>query len=149
VVARYTVTTWDEFQNILAAPAHLPRVILDLRRLLYPLELRIGAGIGPITHPPRDPINVYSAGEAFERARQALESLKGRTGRRRRALTEFRTGRQTLDRVMNLVYTLHDTLARNVSEKQWRTINVYMARRRQQAAAKRLEVNKSTVSRNL
>ena len=38
ILSPYTVTAWDEFQVILAKPEHTPHVILDIRRIFFPLN---------------------------------------------------------------------------------------------------------------
>ena len=35
-ISPYTITAWDEFEVILSEPAHMPRVILDIRRSIHP-----------------------------------------------------------------------------------------------------------------
>ncbi len=76
VLGPYTITTWDEFQNIAAGLRHVPGLIFDLRRLFHPLQLRIGVGLGKVDRPIRRPIN-QAGGEAFILAREALDKLKG------------------------------------------------------------------------
>src|ERR1700760_592639 len=76
VASPYAVTAWDEFQVIVSTPQSLPRVIFDLRRVFFPLRLRIGAGIGQVTNAHRRPINRFAGGEAFEQARQAADRLR-------------------------------------------------------------------------
>jgi hypothetical protein len=38
VLGPYTITTWDEFQNIACELRHVPGMIFDLRRLFHPLQ---------------------------------------------------------------------------------------------------------------
>jgi hypothetical protein len=47
------------------------------------------------------------------------------------------------------VYSLHDTLLADISPKQWEAIQAYLAGGSQEAAAKQLDIDKSTVSRTL
>lgn len=148
ILSPYAVTAWDEFQAILSSPAHIPRVILDIRRNFQPLQLWIAIGIGRVSEPHKAPVNVFSGGEAFERAREAVESLNAK-GRRSRALTAFNSGNDVFDRVANTVYHLHDTLIHEVSPKQWKTINVQLETRKQDLTAKKMRLDESTVSRNL
>jgi SatD family (SatD) len=149
VLERYTVTTWDEFQNVAAALTDVPSLIFDLRRLSRPLDLRIAVGMGRILQPLKQPINVFSGGPAFERARAGMEELQGRKPGRFRGLTCFRSGNPDFDAVLNLIYGLHDSLVARTSEKQWETINAQWKGRNQDSAARRIGVEKSTVSRNL
>src|SRR5712691_10602586 len=76
ILSEYAITAWDEFEGILSRPTNIPAVILDLRRHFYPFELWIGIGIGQVTEPYRKPVNVFAGGEAFERARVAMNHLK-------------------------------------------------------------------------
>jgi hypothetical protein len=144
----YAVTAGDEFQTITQKLSEVPALILDLRRRLRPLELRIGIGIGDISGPVRPPVNSLG-GQAFQFARHAIESIKGRTSHKYDVLTAFRSANEQFDLVANLVYGLHDTLLLGISEKQWDAIVAYMPRNRVDLTAKALKVNVSTASRLL
>src|SRR5437588_1278536 len=148
ILSEYAITAWDEFEVILSRPTNLPAVILDLRRQFHPFELWIGIGIGQVTEPYRKPVNVYAGGEAFERAREAMNHLKSKRSKAG-ALTSFVTGNETFDLIANTVYHLHDTLLESISIKQWQTIKIHMETNRQDLTAKKLGLNESTVSRNL
>jgi hypothetical protein len=149
LLGRYTVTTWDEFQTVVRSPAALPRIIFDVRRLTRPFDLRIGIGIGPALEPIREPLNELSGGPAFELARNAIDTLKDASQRVPRR-TCFR-GPVAVEEPLNLIYGLHDSLLRTITESQWMTINTYLDRagRNQEATAKLLDVEPSTVSRGL
>src|SRR3984885_13764018 len=71
----YAVTAGDEFQTIALRVDSIPKLILDLRRRLQPLQLRIGIGIGAIQGPIRPPVNRI-AGQAFEFARAAINHIQ-------------------------------------------------------------------------
>ena len=151
ILAPYAVTAWDEFQTLLSSVDHAARLISDLRLQFYPHHLRIGVGIGEIKGLPqkRQRVNAALGGPAFENARGALDSLK--KNRKSEALTAFQSGDPHLDLALNLIYQLHDTLLRQVTQRQWETIRTYAAARRQDlaAASAQMGLNASTVSRNL
>jgi hypothetical protein len=149
IVSPYAVTVWDEFQGILSAPYLFPGVVFELRRTFFPMELRIAIGIGKVSEPRKSPINRFSGGEAFERARAALDRLKSNKGSKYRVLTAIESGDRVLDVSVNTIYRLQDTLVGEVSPKQWTTINWVMRTGSQEGAAKKLGVNVSTVSRTL
>jgi len=140
ILSEYAITAWDEFEGILSRPTNIPAVILDLRRHFHPFELWMGIGIGQVSEPYRKPVNVYAGGEAFERAREAMNRLKGKRGKAG-TLTSFATGNETFDLISNTVYHLHDTLLQSVSTKQWQTINVHMELNRQDLTARKLRLN--------
>jgi hypothetical protein len=143
----YAVTAGDEFQTVANDLGQIPGLIFDLRRRMRPLQLRIGIGIGRIPGHLRPPVNQLG-GQAFEFARTAIgETKEGRLHSGK--ITRFRSPNEQFDLVANLVYNLHDALVGSLSEKQWRTVDAYLAKGRVDLAAKALRINASTASRNL
>jgi SatD family (SatD) len=149
IVSNYAVTAWDEFQGILTRPSHVPRVIFDLRRLFQPMQLRIAVGIGRVSEPRKAPTNVFSGGEAFERAREAADQMKKDKGAKLRHRTRFASAEELFDQVVNTIYDLHDSLIQSTTPRQWDTINVLRATGAQELTAKKLKLYRSTISRNL
>lgn len=144
----YAVTAGDEFQTITARLEAIPWLLLDLRRRLQPLPLRIGIGLGEAAGRIRPPVNELD-GEAFRMARRALENLTKRGGRKRPALTAFCTRNPEFDSIVNLIYQLQDTLMHRMTEKQWKTFGARIDNRRMEDTARAMGLNISTVSRNL
>ena len=143
----YAVTAGDEFQTVANDLGQIPGLIFDLRRRMRPLQLRIGIGIGLIPGHLRPPVNQLG-GQAFEFARMAIgETKEGRLHSGK--ITRFRSENKEFDLVANLIYNLHDALVGNLSEKQWRTVDAYLAKGRVDLAARALRINASTASRNL
>ena len=64
-------------------------------------------------------------------------------------MTAFRSHNSEFDEIANLVYGLHDTLLRQISAKQWKTIATYLTKNRVDYTAKALSIDISTASRNL
>ena len=143
----YAVTAGDEFQTVASELSQIPGLIFDLRRRMRPLRLRIGIGIGIISGHLRRPVNQVS-GQAFEFARAAIEDAKkGRVHSGKS--TRFRSSNEQFDMEADLIYSLHDALVANPSEKQWEAIDAFIAKGRVDLAAHFLKLNSSTVSRNL
>jgi hypothetical protein len=142
----YAITAGDEFQTMAPRIDSIPKLILDLRRRLQPLQLRIGIGIGTIQGTIRPPVNRI-AGQAFESARTAINDIK--ETRKYPTLTAFRSQNPEFDEVANLVYGLHDTLLLRITLKQWETIATYLTKDRVDYTAKALSIDISTASRNL
>jgi hypothetical protein len=143
----YAVTAGDEFQTVATALHQIPGLLFDLRRRMRPLQLRIGIGVGVISGHLRPPVNQLG-GQAFEFARLAIEEAKEGRAHSGKS-TRFHSENEQFDLVANLIYSLHDTLMGNVSEKQWETVDAYLAKGRVDLAAKSLKINASTASRNL
>jgi len=148
ILSPYAITAWDEFQVILSKPEYTPRVILDLRRLFYPLQLWIAVGMGAASGAHKRPVNIHAGGEAFERARQAADRLKSGSSKYR-VLTSFESGKEIFDTIANTIYRLQDSLLERATEKQWAAINMQLKTGRQEVTARRLKLDISTVSRNL
>lgn len=143
----YAVTAGDEFQVILTPTANLPELIFDLRMKMRPLRLRIGVGFGAVSSRIQPPVNAMG-GEAFQHARQALDSIKAGSPKYD-VLTAFRSGKEIFDSTANLIYALQDTLLLRITSKQWDTIRVFREKRSLESAAAALRLDLSTVSRNL
>ena len=144
----YSVTAGDEFQTVTRNLASIPAVILDLRKALRPLALRIGVGFGTISDRIQPPVNRLG-GEAFQRARRAIENIKTNSLFKFDVLTAFESRSEGFNSTINLIYGLHDTLVLKITKKQWETIEEFLDTPTLEQTAKRLKLDASTVSRNL
>jgi len=144
----YSVTAGDEFQTVCADVRSLPQLILDLRVLLQPLPLRIGIGIGRIADRIEPPVNRLS-GEAFQRARAAIDTIKFGGPFKFATLTYFVSPDASLDETLNLIYGLNDTLLSGVTHKQWNTIAAFTQNSALANTSRQLHRDASTISRNL
>jgi hypothetical protein len=144
----YSVTAGDEFQTVVGRLASLPALLLDLRSSFQPLSLRVGIGIGRIADRIQPPVNRLS-GEAFQFARSAIEGVKAGHVFKFDVLTAFLSRDKNFDNPINLIYGLHDTLVLQITPKQWAAIHTFLGRPRLEPAARRLQRDASTVSRNL
>jgi hypothetical protein len=78
-----------------------------------------------------------------------MDALKSSRGDKYRRLSQFVTGNEDRDSLLNLIYGLHDTLVQQVTERQWETIGATLLLGNQEEVAARLGVQPSTVTRNL
>lgn len=150
LLTRYTITSWDEFQAIVAEPVHVPTVVWELRREFHPWELKVAIGLGHLDSLPEigQAVNEVSMGEPFLRARQAMLEL-ARSKEKYRILTRQHGPAEAVDETMNLIYALVDTLLLKVTPRQWETIKSYEEAGKLELAARHLGIDESTVSRNL
>ena len=144
----YTVTAGDEFQTLTAELPSLPALLLDLRATLQPLALRIGVGLGTVANRIQPPVNRLT-GEAFQFARGALQNVKANGLFKFEVLTAFASHDESFNQTMNLLYGLHDTLVLRITSKQWEAIRQFRKHPALEQAAKRLQLDTSTVSRTL
>ena len=148
ILLPYTVTAGDEFQSITAQLSAIPRILLELRVIFQPLSLRIGVGIGQVSERIRPPVNQLG-GEAFQFARSALDRVKSGGSYKFDSLTSFVSSKADFNDTINLIYGLNDTLVLGVTSKQWQTIAAILKSGSLDRAAKNLQLDISTVSRNL
>ena len=144
----YSVTAGDEFQSVTRDLAAIPAIILDLRAALRPLSLRIGVGFGGVSGRIQPPVNRLG-GEAFQFARNAIESIKAGNLFKFDVLTAVVSRHDQFNRTINLIYGLHDTLVHRITARQWETIEEFFDRPTLERTARRLGVDDSTISRNL
>ena len=144
----YSVTAGDEFQTVAGRPQWIPELIFGLRSLFQPLSLRIGIGFGSIPGRIEAPVNQLG-GEAFQRARAAIESVKSSERFKFEVLTAFDSRNEDFDTAINLIYGLHDTLVLKIKKRQWETIEAFQRWRTLERTARQLQLDISTVSRNL
>ena len=113
----------DEIQAVLRADAPALTMLTYLRARFAALvgrtpALRCGVGTGTIARlSTRGPFE--SEGEAFHRARQAVEWVKLRRGGR---LTAWRADREDFDRAAEVILPLADTVVRRWTQAQWQAI---------------------------
>jgi hypothetical protein len=144
----YSVTAGDEFQTVISNLPAVPKVILELRTALQPLSLRIGIGLGRISDRLQPPVNRLG-GEAFQRARTAIESVKRGSLFKFEVLTAFASRNEQFNATINLLYGLNDTLVLQISAKQWVAIGQFLNQPKLKPSARRLKLDISTVSRTL
>src|SRR6266480_4628083 len=90
-----------------------------------------------------------TGGEAFQTAREAIESIKTGNLFKFEVLTAFVSRYGHFNKTINLIYGLHDTLVLKITERQWETIQEFLDSPTLELTAKRLKLDDSTVSRNL
>jgi hypothetical protein len=152
IIAPYAVSAEHEFQTVLTAPAHLPRVMWELRMAFHPMQPRVAVGLGELRSLPRrsgEPIHEAGSGDAFDNARRAGERLRSRSGTKYPLLTVVCGVDPVLDAVLNGISRLHDTLLLQITPRQWQAILAVERKGRQDLAAAELGVDESTISRTL
>jgi hypothetical protein len=152
IIAPYAISAEQEFQTVLTAPVHLPRVVWELRTAFHPLTLRVAVGLGRLRSLPRrsgEAIHEAGSGEAFDNARLAGERLRARRGTKYPMLTLVCGVDPVLDAVMNCIFRLHDTLLLQITDRQWQALLALKREGRQDLAAAELGIDESTISRTL
>ncbi|GAB4266416.1 MAG: hypothetical protein Kow0092_19370 [Deferrisomatales bacterium] len=144
LVVPFSFTVGDEWQGLLDAPDAALEADFRLRRLLHPLGVSSGLGLGAVSTPIRDRTAAMD-GPCFHRSREALERAK----RLRSQATVFASGLPLLDRPTNAICLLLHALSGKWTPKQHRTVMTYADRGTEAAAAEALGVSQPTVHQSL
>lgn len=100
IEAPFMITRGDEFQGVLYDIQSAFRIMLELERLLFPLQLRYGIGKGSIQR-MGSKIPIEMDGPAFHHANAALNQIK-----KSRQCFLCRTENANIDLVVNTVLSL-------------------------------------------
>jgi hypothetical protein len=104
IEAPFMLTRGDEFQGVLPDLKNAFEVMLEFERLLFPLQIRYGIGLGPIQK-MGSTIPVEMDGPAFHRASEALSLLK-----RKKQITCCKTNNETSDLLINTILNLMNAI---------------------------------------
>jgi hypothetical protein len=140
VLLGFERTAGDEFQGVLAEPAHVVEVVLRLVRMG---GWSIGVGAGPVTTPLPDSTRAGS-GQAFLAARRAVDAAKQRPQRLavRGAVPPDAADAQA-------VLTALAVLVDRRSEQAWQAIALVDEGRTQSEAATELGISRQAVGQRL
>lgn len=146
----YAVSTWDEFQGMLAEPAALPRVLWDIYQAFQPLRVRLAVGGGAVERlDDGGAVNRSATGEAFYLAREALEELSARRHGSGRARVAVAWNDPVVAASLNAALRLVDVLSDDITATQWEVIGHYESLGHQGEVARVLDKSESTISRSL
>lgn len=116
----FTVSRGDELQAVCQGVLAAPELVRRLRHACLPLVLRIGVGLGPADFETAAS-SWDMSGEAFFRARDAMERLKPGKHPRTRLLS----GDARFDTVANGLFELLDTTWMYWTAAQWEAVMAY------------------------
>lgn len=140
LVMPFVLLRGDEIQGVMKESPSLTRVLRTLRYLCFPLQLRIGIGIGKIessTTAEDKEINPWLvSGEAFFLAREALESMK----KKKKPVTVIKTGNPFYENICQAILILLDVIYSSWTLKQWQTVLTYEEQGTCEKAAKELGI---------
>ncbi len=140
IASTFLITLGDEFQGLLLSPAASYRLVRRFQELMNPVPFSFGVGVGSLST-PLEKQAVGMDGEAFHRARAALEKAKKS---KREILCSFDS--PTLDLVNALIGLLEDRW-RRLTRRQKEIRRLLLELDGQDAVARRLRISQPAVSR--
>ncbi len=124
LILGYKVLVGDEIQGLLAFNENLIANIRYVREAFYPIQVRIGIGIGAIDDESRlklgDPWKLN--GQAFHFARKSLEDLSNHPLFHKRPQSRITSEDELFDNLMNNQLMLYDTILSRWSDKTYEAI---------------------------
>jgi hypothetical protein len=100
IEAQFMITKGDEFQGVVHDIPKAHSIMIEFERLLNPLELRFGIGLGRIQKMGAN-IPIEMDGPAFHRANRALNYAK-----KKKLTVQFNSSDPQLDKYINTLYSL-------------------------------------------
>ncbi len=124
LITPFTMSRGDEIQAIIKGWLRYPKAIRKLRYLAYPLKLRVGIGIGYLDEEINDDVlkDPWSLeGTSFYLARNAVDELKNI----KNTLTLFNSLNYEVNKWINSMLMLMDTIQNSWTKEQWDAIHKY------------------------
>lgn len=133
----------DEIQGVLAQPADFAKVLRRLRYSIRPQTIRVGLGVGQISTEIIPEDSWQMDGPAFHRARQALDEAKTL----KRATTRWVSDDRNIDRRLNVLLKMVDTIEERWTSGQWEAVYLYEQMGTYKAAAASLGITPQNVEK--
>ncbi len=121
LLTRFSISRGDEIQGIIESPADIPVTVRNLRYFFLPALLRIGVGIGETDLPLVYDSSWEMDGQAFHRAREALDAERDI----KTPCTRISSGQSDMDSAANVIYLLADAIESKWTMPQWQAVYAY------------------------
>lgn len=154
IASKFLITLGDEFQGLLHCGLRTMQIISRIERKMYPVQLRFGVGIGPITTDIRRDMALGADGPGYHKAREAIDYLKDSEKRKMTGAADVRFGfsgeEQSSVILINSILILLTAIQESWSDRQ-RVIIWDMLEHQdsQSETARRLNVKQPTVQKAL
>lgn len=143
LLTRFTISRGDEIQGVILNPEDIPEVTRNLRYFFLPAKLRIGIGIGTVDEPVVYENSWEMDGQAFHRAREALDAVKDI----RVSCTRIVSGYSDTDSTADVIFLLIDAIESKWTLPQWEAVYSYETCGTYRAAGEMLGVAAQNVAK--
>ncbi len=114
IEAPMTITKGDEFQGLIDLPAHAFEIIQTLQKMVFPIQVRYGIGIGNI-YRMGGVLPIEMDGPAFHRANRALNVAK-----KRKSEVWLISEMEPMDQLVNTVFSLMTAIKSRWNERHYK-----------------------------
>ena len=154
IASKFTITLGDEFQGLLSNSEPLFSILQEIERVMYPVRIRFGIGIGAIITEIDPDFALGADGPAYYNARIAIDYLKQSEKKNQTEAADTRIvagedSRLPID-LLNNILLLLTTLKKGWSPQQRQVIGDMLTHRDTQSnVAKRLSIRQPSVQKSL
>lgn len=154
IASKFSITLGDEFQGLLRNGKNTMAIITEIEMEMYPVEIRFGVGIGPITTDVNKEMSLGADGPAYYNARNAIETLKDDEKKRQTDAAYIRLetdgDNKAATIMINTIMTLLTVIKDSWSDRQREIIwDMLKHQDSQTDVAKRFKINQSSVQKGL
>lgn len=154
ISAKFIITLGDEFQGLLCDGKNAFDIVEEIQRELYPVEIRIGIGIGEITTEINSEMAIGADGPGYYKAREAIEKLKNNEQRNKIPSSDIRIeiedDTHSISSMLNTIFSLMSVIRKDWSDRQREIIWEFDRNKESQSkCAERLNISQSSVQRSL
>lgn len=152
--AKFVITLGDEFQGLLCKGENVLNIIEEVKREMYPIQVRFGIGVGEITTDINFEMAIGADGPGYYNARQAIEILKQSEQKNKTKSSDLRIeiedDKSSVSILLNTIFSLMTVIQNNWSERQREIIwEIDKYGGSQLECAERLCISQSSVQRSL
>lgn len=154
IAAKFMITLGDEFQGLLFDGANALNIVEEIQMKMYPVQLRVGIGVGDITTNIDPKMAIGADGPGYYKARNAIEILKQNEQKNKAQVSDVRIeiddDKYRFGIMLNTIFSLMTVIRSEWSQRQREIIWEYDTTRCSQTeCAKKLNISQSNVQRGL
>lgn len=143
IASNFTVTLGDEFQGLLTNTHMSYKIIKDIKKRLYPINLVFGVGIGEMYTDFSKEISIGSDGPSYHYAREMVEKAK-----KKKPSICYKSGSIEDDLINSLIYFI-EACESSRTKRQSHIVELYNNLDSQKEVAITLDIKQPVVSKVL
>jgi len=153
IASKFMITLGDEFQGLMYNGAHAVEIVDKIERVMHPVGIRFGIGVGKITTEINSNIPLGADGPAYYNARNMIDDLKSIEKKKMEAKINMKIkieDNSELSELINTIFSLNTVLKAKWTDRQREIIDTYLkCNGTQSDAARELGINQSNVQKAL
>ena len=154
ISAKFVITLGDEFQGLLDKGENILNIVEDIEKMMYPIEIRFGIGIGTITTDIDSMMAMGADGPGYYMARKAIERIKENEGKNKtynsNVRIEIDEDKNLTSEMLNTIFSLLSVVKNEWTDRQREIISDFEKYKDgQEKSSERLGITQSSVQRGL